>query len=97
MQAYPRLWEDHGNVVDVPETNWVPIPLVDDWQSKYTCKAKVYPRGKMDKEVVGKEFDKLQEQGRLEWSNQPTILEIPLIPSSNSSSSLMTTAREQQR
>lgn len=77
IQAYPRLWEDHGNIVDVPEPNWMPIPLIDDRQLKYTCKAKVYPLGKADKDEVDKEFDKLQEQGKLEWSNQPTPFSYP--------------------
>ena len=63
--------------MDVPEPNWMPIPLIDDWQSKYMCKAKVYLLGKADKDEVDKEFDKLQEQGKLEWSNQPTPFSYP--------------------
>ena len=60
VQAYPKLWEDHSNVANIAESDWMPIPLVNNWQSKYTCKAKVYPLGKADKDEVDKEFDKLQ-------------------------------------
>ena len=43
----------------------MPISLIDNWQLKYMCKAKVYPLSKADKDKVNKEFNKLQEQRKL--------------------------------
>ena len=76
INAYPTLWVDHGNVVDVPESCWMPIPIIDDWQAKYTCKAKVYPLGRMDKQVVDEEFNRLHQEGKMDWSG-PTPFSYP--------------------
>ena len=43
------------------------IPLQENWQSKITGKAKIYPLGIRDKEVVNNTFNKLHRQGRLDW------------------------------
>ncbi len=51
--------------MNILKLNWMPIPLINDWQSKYMCKAKVYPLSKADKDEVDKEFNKLQEQEKL--------------------------------
>ena len=41
------------------------ISLIDDWQSKYTCKSKVYSLDKADQELVDAEFDKLHTQNKM--------------------------------
>ena len=31
VEAYPSLWKDTGNVVNIPEEQYMDIPLVDNW------------------------------------------------------------------
>ena len=58
--AYPDLWIDKGNVANVPEGEWMKIPLVDNWQDVYKpANVKVYPLGPRNREVVDAQFDKL--------------------------------------
>ena len=61
---YPRLWEDNGNVADVPEEEWMEIPLLENWQELYKPgQAKVYPLGAKDCEIIDEAFNKLHTQG----------------------------------
>ena len=39
--------------------------------------AKVYPVGQRDKECIDTTFDKLQEQGKLKFTTQPTTFSYP--------------------
>lgn len=77
VQRYPQLWEDKG-FVKVPEDEWMRIPLRTDWQSKITGKAKIYPLGTKAKQVVDETFDKLHEQGRLNWTTKNTPFSYPV-------------------
>ena len=46
VDAFPTLWQDTGNVVNVPESEWMDIPLVDNWEKIYKPgQARVYPLG----------------------------------------------------
>ena len=54
------------------------IPLRTDWESKITGKPKVYPLGIKDRVIVDEVFDKLQSQGRLEFTKQPTPFCFPM-------------------
>ena len=31
VEAFPNLWKDTGNVANIPESEWIDIPLVDNW------------------------------------------------------------------
>lgn len=63
VDEFPRLWQDNGNVVDIPEEEWMEIPLVDDWRERYKPgQARVYSVGHVDREIINKAFDKLQMQ-----------------------------------
>lgn len=67
INRYPSLWQDTGNVTNVPESQWMDIPLVDNWTEIYKPgQVRVYPLGKADREVINNSFDKLHEQGRME-------------------------------
>ena len=78
VDAFPTLWKDTGNVVNVPEEEWMDIPLVDNWREVYKPgQARVYPVGQRDKDVIDKEFDKLHEQGRMEWTTTATPFSFP--------------------
>ncbi len=78
VHSYPHLWTDRGNLVKVPEEEWMDIPLIDDWKTQYKPgQARVYPVGQKDREVIDTAFDKLQAQGRLEWTTSSTPFTYP--------------------
>ena len=78
VEEFPTLWTDDG-FVQVPEEEWMKLPLKSDWESRINGKgAKVYPLGLRDKEVVDKTFDELHRQGRLAWTKQPTPFSYPV-------------------
>lgn len=72
-----ELWIDKGQV-NISEEDWTSIPLLDDWQGK--CKpgsAKGYSVGLKDKAIIDEDFNKLQKQGRMAWSSEPTCFSFP--------------------
>lgn len=71
---FPEIWTDQGTTVDIPEEEWMPIPLKPGVESK---PARVYPVGQKDREVIDETFDKLHKQGKMTWSNQPTKYSYP--------------------
>ena len=78
VTEFAEIWVDRGGFVDLPQEDWMRIPLRADWESKITGKPKVYPLGVRDRAVVDKVFDKLQAQGRLEYTKQPTPFCFPV-------------------
>lgn len=78
VEAFPNLWKDTGNVTNIPESEWMDIPLIDNWQEQYKPgQARVYPVGAKDREVINEAFDKLHEQGRMEWTATATPFSFP--------------------
>ena len=78
VNHYPHLWEDNSNVADIPEEEWMEIPLLENWQELYKPgQAKVYPLGTKDCEIVDDSFEKLHRQGRMEWTSQATPFTYP--------------------
>ena len=69
IENHPQLWQDHGSFAKLDEQYWMRIPLRADWEDHAPSKVRVYPLGTKDKQVVDKVFDKLQEQGRLSWTD----------------------------
>jgi len=46
MESFPELWEDSGQFVNLPQDEWMKIPLRTDWESCLPAKgAWVYPLG----------------------------------------------------
>ena len=74
MEFY-EIWTDRGTTVDIPEEEWMPIPLKPDAVPK---PSRVYPVGQKDKEVIDEAFDKLHDQGKMTWSTQPTPFSYPV-------------------
>ena len=74
-EEFPEIWEDQGTTVDVPEEEWMPIPLKPDAAPK---PSRVYPVSQKDKDVIDETFNKLHEQGKMEWTNQPTPYSYPV-------------------
>ena len=61
--AYSTLWEDKGNLVDIPEHQWMDILLIEGWENIYKAgQVRAYPVGHQDQEFIKKEFDKLHQQ-----------------------------------
>ena len=78
VEKYPNLWKDTGKTADVPESEYMSIPLVDDWQAKGRFAAKVYPLSPKDKAAVDAVFDELHAQGRMEWTKEATPFASPV-------------------
>ena len=74
-KEFPEIWEDQGATVDIPEEEWMPIPLKPDAVAK---PSRVYPVSQKDREVIDSTFDKLHAQGKMEWSSQPTPYSYPV-------------------
>ena len=77
VNEFPHLWIDKGETVHVPDTEFMKIPLKDGWQNEKLC-YKVYPLSEKDRTIVDEEFDKLHEQGKMEWTTQPTPFGYPV-------------------
>ena len=60
-KQFPKLWEE-GGFVKIPEEDWMKLPLRSDWESRVNGRAKVYPVGIKDKEVMDNTFDKQSDQ-----------------------------------
>ena len=74
---FPKLWIDEG-FVDIAQNEWMKLPLRSDWESKVSGKAKIYPLGIKDREVVDKTFDEIYCQDRLQFTTQPTPFSYPV-------------------
>jgi len=72
VDRFPAVWKDSGKFVDLPMDNWMRISLKPSWNDKVSRKARVYPLGLRDREVVDKSFDELQRQDRIAWTARET-------------------------
>ncbi|SLM35364.1 probable transposable element [Lasallia pustulata] len=77
INRYPDLWADKGRVAKIPESDWMTILLVDEWDPTKVA-AKVYSTTGKDRNKIDKAFDKLHNQGRMEFSNEPTPFAYPV-------------------
>ena len=74
-ETYPNIWNDIGGVIDVPESDWMPINTLAEAKPE---PAKVYPLGPADRQVVDNEFDQLHAQGKMEWTKEATPYAYPV-------------------
>ena len=77
VEEFPTLWVDNG-FVRVPEEEWMRISLRQDWQTKVLGKAKIYPLGTQDRNIIDKTFDEMHVQGRLDWTKDATPFSYPV-------------------
>ena len=78
IEQFPTLWQDSGNVVGIPDSEFMEIPLLDNWKELYKPgQAKVYPVGQKDKAVIDDAFDRLHRQDRMEWTTTATPFSFP--------------------
>lgn len=59
-----QVWGERTGFVDIPEDQWMTIPLIDGWESKLP-RTKVYPVGPRGRQVIDETFDKLRQDGKL--------------------------------
>ena len=78
VTEFADIWVDKGTSVNLPQEDWMRIPLKAGWESKITGRPKVYPLGIKDRATVDEVFDKLQAQGRLVYTKQPTPFCFPV-------------------
>ena len=70
VSQYPQLWEDWDNIVNVSESEWMNILLLNNWRELYKAEqVKVYSLRKQNKELVDKTFNKLHTENCLEWAS----------------------------
>jgi hypothetical protein len=78
IDKFSNIWKDDGSPANIPEEDWMQIPLIENWEKVYKPAAnKVYPLGPKDRKVLDDTFDKLHEQGRMAWSNESTPFGFP--------------------
>ena len=75
--AFPQVWVDQGKTVSIPESEYLQVPLIQDWD-KFKVASRVYPLSQKDREVVDAEFDKFHAQGKMGWTSQPTPFGFPV-------------------
>lgn len=71
VNRYSEVWENPGGFANVPENEWMRVPLIDDWQTKIKAMrlGRVYSLGPVEKQLVDEMFDKLHQQGRMQWAS----------------------------
>lgn len=74
-EKYQDIFTDQGATVDIPEEEWMPIPLKPGAKPS---PSKVYNLSIADRAKLNKTFDKLYKQGKIEFSKQPTEFAYPV-------------------
>lgn len=92
-----QIWSQSGGFITVPEAEWMPIPLRPN---AAPTGAKVYQLGPEDRKLVDETFDLLHQQGKMEWSTDPTQYGSPVfviwrtLPSGERKGRVVTDIRE---
>ena len=73
VNRYSLIWQDTGRTVNIPESDWITIPLKKGWKEAGAKLAhQVYAQGPKDKQVINKEHNKLHLENRMSWENKLT-------------------------
>lgn len=67
--SYPELWKDYSSTVNVPPQDWMTVKIKPGARINAP---KIFSLGPKDKHEVDAMFDKLHQQGKMEWSSKPT-------------------------
>ena len=79
IKEFPELWNEDRGLVNIPEEEWMEIPLVNDWNLSGSKLAhKVYPLGPEEQKLVDEKFDALHKQGRMEYVQGSTPFGSPV-------------------
>ena len=72
VAEYPTIWESQ-DFVQIPPERWITVPMKPSWESKVsTIKPRFHPLGNKARRVVDNIFDKMQKQGRLQYTTDLT-------------------------
>ena len=75
----PRIWEDTGDTIDLPEDEWLQVPITTDWQSSSAKLGhKVYPLTPEARKLVDEKFNHMHTQGKMSWTQEPTPFAFPV-------------------
>lgn len=64
------IWRDKG-FADVPEDQWMPIPMRDGWESIVDQSGRVYSASARDKKIIDEVHDQLHQQDRMGFATAP--------------------------
>ena len=74
-----RIWEDIGDTIDLPESEWLQVPITTDWQSSSAKLGnKVYPLTSEARKLMDEKFNKMHSQGKMSWSEELTPFAFPV-------------------
>ena len=78
-KQFPRIWEDTGDTIDLPEEEWLTVPITTDWQSTGAkLRNKVYPLSSDARALVDEKFNKIHDQGKMSWTTEPSPFAFPM-------------------
>ena len=77
VKKYDSLWNEKDTLVKIPESEYMPIALKPDWADNLKIN-RVYPLGIEDRAFVDETFDKLHQQGKMEWTRSSTPFGYPV-------------------
>ena len=77
VDEFPTIWQEEG-FAEVPQNEWMRIPLRSDWENKAPKTARVYPMGEESKQVIDETSNKLHKQDRMEWTTTATPFSYPV-------------------
>ena len=78
-EQHPRIWEDSGDTIDLPEEEWLTVPVTTDWQSTGAKLGnKVYPLSSDARALIDEKFDKMHTQGKMSWTTGPSPFAFPV-------------------
>jgi hypothetical protein len=70
---------DKGTFANIPEEEWMTIPLRTDLESRMPKKvARVYPQGTESRDYIDKTFNELHKTRRMSWSAKATPFSFPV-------------------
>jgi hypothetical protein len=79
LAKFPQLFQDPASFVNIPQDEWMKIPLKSDWEQRLPARgARVYPVGNEAKAVIDKTFNALHERGRMTFSTTATPFSWPV-------------------
>jgi len=77
VETYSGIWKDQGMTVNIPEIDYMTIPLKEDWKAGL-LNWKVYPLGPKNRKLVNEKFDKMHVQSKMHWTKENTPFDYPV-------------------
>lgn len=70
INEWSHLFENHDNIIDIFETEYMNILLLNNWQNKYKSdQTQVYSLSANNQAQIDKAFNKLHNQNHMKWTN----------------------------